>query len=181
MEYFLDKYNNIDILILKKKKLIKLFKNLTKLEYIEIFNIIQQNNGQYSENKNGIFVNLSNISEHILDKIFNFLNFIKHNKEDLNKNEEYVNNTQKKIIDINENIDNLENIENSGNLANSENISNNIHDIHDNNSKYLSFSSEEDEDVENKISLKKKKNKYSGTKAKMIKSIKDNDFNKNKK
>lgn len=177
MEYFLDKSNNIDKLILKKKKLIELCKNLTKLEYIEIFNIIQQNNGQYSENKNGIFVNLSNISEHILDKIFNFLNFIKHNKEDLNKYEEYVNTTQKKITDSNESIECLT----TDSVENTENISNNVYDTSDNNSKYLSFSSEEDEDVENKISLKKKKIKYSGTKAKMIKSIKDNDYNKNKK
>ena len=44
---------------------------------------------------------------------------------------------------------------------------------------YLIFSSDEDEDLENKISLKKKKTKYSGKKAKMIKSIRDSsDINK---
>ena len=50
-------------------------------------------------------------------------------------------------------------------------------------SNYLTFSSDEDENLENKITLKKKKNKYTGKKAKMIKSIKNkdnNDLNKNK-
>jgi spore coat protein CotH len=44
---------------------------------------------------------------------------------------------------------------------------------------YLDFSSDEDEDIDNKLSLKKKKIKYTGKKAKMMKSIKDgNDPNK---
>ena len=46
--------------------------------------------------------------------------------------------------------------------------------------KYLCFSSDEDNDLENKLSLKKKKNKYTGKNAKLMKSIKDNgDKNKN--
>ena len=39
---------------------------------------------------------------------------------------------------------------------------------------YLCFSSDEDDDLDNKLCLKKKKIKYSGKKAKLIKSIKDN-------
>ena len=54
-------------------------------------------------------------------------------------------------------------------------IEDNIEDVKSSN--YLIFSSDEDEDLENKLSLKKKKIKYTGKKAKMIKSIKDgNDF-----
>ena len=49
------------------------------------------------------------------------------------------------------------------------------------NNNYLVFSSDEDEDIENKISLKKKKIKYTGKKAKMIRSIKDGNENKNRK
>ena len=79
--------NNTDNLILKKKKLIEISKNLSKIEYFEIFNIIKQDNCQYSENKNGIFINLSNVSEITIDKIFNFINFIKNKKEYLIKHE----------------------------------------------------------------------------------------------
>lgn len=143
-------YNN------KKKKLIETCKTLDKLEYLEIFNIIRQNNCQYSENKNGIFINLSNIQEEILDKIFVMLSFIKLKKEDLNKYEEFINNTHKKIDENNE-IDEI-------------NEHDEIYEMDENN---LILSSDEDNDLENKISLKKKKNKYSGSNAKIIKSIKN--------
>jgi hypothetical protein len=165
-------YSVNDNLIFKKKKLIEICKNLSNLEYLEIFNIIQENNCQYSENKNGVFINLSNVSELIIDKIFNFLNFIKLKKEDLNKYEEFINDAKKNIIETNKDNENIvinkikeEYIE-YGDYFNED-----TEDVINTNE--LVFSSDEDEDLENKISLKKKKNKYSGKKAKMIKSIKD--------
>ena len=176
--------SNNDNLILKKKKLIEISKNLTKIEYFEIFNIITDDQCQYSENKNGIFINLSNVSEKTIDRIFEFINFVKHKKEDLIKHEEYLTYFKK---NISENI-----VEKTNNSMNNENNENTIKytDISDNeyyeeddkkNSDYLVFSSDEENDLENKISLKKKKVKYSGKKAKMIKSIKDNnDYNKQK-
>jgi hypothetical protein len=169
-----------DNLSSKKKRLIEISKNLSQLEYLEIFNIIEEDNCQYSENKNGIFINLNNVNESTIDKIFNFINFIKHKKEDLVKHEEVVNNAKKNITDINKNnekninnnlIDNKETYDEYDILEEIENIPNS--------SNYLVFSSDEDDDIENKISLKKKKTKYSGKKAKMIKSIKDgSDINK---
>lgn len=172
---------NNDNLILKKKKLIEISKNLTNLEYLEIFNIIQEDNCTYSQNKNGVFINLSNISENTIDKIFNFINFIKHKKEDLIKYEEYVNIAKKNIdtninkvltennIEVEPRDKYYENYENEEEEEEEKKVTNN----------YLLFSSDEDEDLENKISLKKKKTKYSGKKAKIIKSIKDNnDINK---
>ena len=100
---------NSDKIIIKKKKLIEITKNLTKVEYLEIFNIIKNDNCQYSENKNGVFINLSNVSEKTIDKIFDFINFFKHKNEDLVKHEEIVNNTKKNIIEINKNNDNVSN------------------------------------------------------------------------
>jgi hypothetical protein len=188
MEYCEDKVltklnietNNIDLkiystdnFIIKKKKLIDICKNLTKLEYVEIFTIIKEDNCQYSENKNGIFINLSNINEYTVDKIFSFLNFIKHKKEDLIKHEEIINNVKKNIDETNKNNDITVNNE----IEKNEYIYYNEIETETN---YLVFSSDEDEDIENKISLKKKKTKYSGKKAKMIKSIKDNNDNKYK-
>jgi hypothetical protein len=175
--------NNSDKVILKKKKLIEITKNLTKVEYLEIFNIIKSDNCQYSENKNGVFINLSNVSERTIDKIFDFINFFKQKNEDLVKHEEIVNNTKKNIIEINKNNDNVSN-ECIPQIINKTIEYNEYEDNEDksiSSNNYLIFSSDEDEDVENKISLKKKKTKYSGKKAKMIKSIRDsNDINKNK-
>lgn len=172
---------NNDNLILKKKKLIEISKNLTNLEYLEIFNIIQEDNCTYSQNKNGVFINLSNISENTIDKIFNFINFIKHKKEDLIKYEEYIN-IAKKNIDTNINkVLNENNIETEPRDKYYENYENEEEEEEEKKitNNYLLFSSDEDEDLENKISLKKKKTKYSGKKAKIIKSIKDNnDINK---
>jgi len=188
MEYCEDKLltnlnteiNNIDLkiystdnFIIKKKKLIDICKNLTKLEYVEIFTIIKEDNCQYSENKNGIFINLSNINEYTIDKIFSFLSFIKHKKEDLIKHEEIINNVKKNIDETNKNND----IGINNEIEKNEYIYYNEVETETN---YLVFSSDEDEDIENKISLKKKKTKYSGKKAKMIKSIKDNNDNKYK-
>jgi hypothetical protein len=177
--------NNFEILNiseninLKKKKLIEISKNLTKLEYFEILNIIEEDKGQYSENKNGIFINLNNINENTIDKIFNFIDFIKHKKEDLLKHEEIINNAKKNISDIDKNIIYNDIYQKPEIVDKYNEYSDNESECSKNENKYLVFSSDEDEDIENKISLKKKKIKYSGKKAKMIKSIKDtNDNNK---
>jgi len=168
-----------DNLILKKKKLIDISKNLSKLEYLEIFNIIQNDKCIYSENKNGIFINLSNVSEHTIDKIFNFVDFIKHKKEDLLKYEEYVNIAKNNISDIQKSVvNNVISNEKEYNDNNNYDISDSDSDDEGKADEYLIFSSDEDDDLENKLSLKKKKVKYSGKKAKMIKSIKDTGTNK---
>jgi hypothetical protein len=168
---------NNDILIKKKKLLIEISKNLTKIEYLEIFNIIQNNSCHYTRNSNGVFINLHNVSEEIIDKIFNFLNFIKHKKEDLQKQEEYLVNYKKNImepvIDKNQETKFNDNNNNTYELSDSED--------ENNNSNYLLFSSDDEDNLENKISLKKKRVKYTGKKLKIIKSIKDNnENNKNK-
>ena len=175
--------NIADNLICKKKKLIEISKDLSKIEYLEIFTIIQNDNCAYSENKNGIFINLSSISESTIDKIFDFINFIKHKKADLVKYEEYVNIAKKNIVENKNNIEIVKNIK----VSDNNDLKDNYNEYYDedyeepipNSSNYLLFSSDEDEYLENKISLKKKKIKYSGKKAKMIKSIRDsNDTNK---
>jgi hypothetical protein len=172
--------NNIDNFILKKKKLIEISKNLSKIEYFEIFNIIKKDNCQYSENKNGVFINLSNVSEKTIDKIFKFIDFIKHKKEDLDKHEEIISYTKKNIIDTNKSVEIIINKNNDSSEKNLEISDSEPEDIIKS-SNYLIFSSDEEEDIENKLSLKKKKIKYTGKKAKMIKSIRDsNDINKNK-
>lgn len=147
--------NNQEQLILKKKKIIDIVKNLSKLEYFEIFEILKKDNCSYSENKNGIFINLNNVNEDTIDKIFNFINFIKHKKEELIKHEEVINNAKK---NINSNTKTIEiKIENLKEEEIEENIfEDNNYQNENNNSNYLFFSSDEDEDIENKITLKKK-------------------------
>lgn len=165
-----------DNLYLKKKKLIEICKNLSKLEYLEIFNIIKEDKCQYSENKNGYFINLLNVTENTIDKISNFINYIKNKKEELILYDEIITETKK---NINENNDVILNEFNKTVVIDNIYKDEYEEEVVDNYDNYLDFSSDEDNDLENKINLKKKKVKYSGKKAKMIKSIRDsNDINK---
>lgn len=166
--------------IQKKKKLLELVKNLSNIEYNEIFNILQENNCQYSGNNNGIFINLQNVNDEIIDKIFNFLEFIKKKKEELNDKDSVLENMKK-----NNQLNEIEQIDNKMNNSFKNNNILSDDDNDDDNEKmnfdkYLCFSSDEDNDLDNKLSLKKKKNKYTGKNAKLIKSMKDTgDKNKN--
>jgi hypothetical protein len=170
---------NANASIKKKKKLLESVKNLSNIEYNEIFNIIQENNCQYSGNNNGIFINLQNVNDEIIDKIFNFLEFIKKKKEELNEKDVVLENI-KKDIQVNE-IEHFDNNKINNTQKNETILSDDdCDDDKINYDKYLCFSSDEDNDLENKLSLKKKKNKYTGKNAKLMKSIKDNgDKNKN--
>jgi hypothetical protein len=176
--HFNDIHKNVnDDLLQKKKKLIDISKNLSNLEYFEILNIIKEDKCSFTENANGIFINLINVNENTINKIFYFLDFIKHKKEDLIKHEEILDNAKKNIGTINKEQEN-EIKNNRCTLEYNEYDSLSESDTEkEKNNKYLSFSSDEDDDLENKLSLKKKKTKYSGKKAKIIKSIKDSNDN----
>jgi len=94
------------------------------------------------------------------------------------KHEEIINNAKKNIVHINKNIE--KNLDKTIDFSEKKSeISESDNEDNIKSSNYLIFSSDEDEDLENKLSLKKKKIKYTGKKAKMIKSIKDGgDINK---
>ena len=167
-------------LIMKKKKLIEISSNLTKIEYLEIFNIFVEDKCQYSENINGVFINLNNISETTIDKIFSFINFIKDKKEDLLIHEEKINNAKDIIKENNEkNIEFLNN-EKNNNFNNYDDDNLSSEEEEDKKINYLNLSSDEDDNIENKITLKKKRIKHTGKKAKIINSYKDNKDNSSK-
>jgi len=59
-----------------KKAIMTRIQNLkNKKHYIQIYRIIKDNNVQYSQNINGVFINLNNIDDTILDKIVQYLNY----------------------------------------------------------------------------------------------------------
>lgn len=134
---------NISDLIIKKKKLIDMATNLTKIEYIEILNIIQEDNCSYSNNSNGVFINLTNVEHSTIDKIFNFLKFTKQKKEELKVKEEYLESFKKDIKndDIKTNTD-LENELNNDDRS-VDSLSDNSTNMNYND--YLCFSSDEED------------------------------------
>lgn len=69
--------NNLDTL--KLKNLRDRICELGLVENIEIFKILQKNNVKYTENNNGIFVNMTKLSQKTIEDIESFLTFIKNN------------------------------------------------------------------------------------------------------
>ena len=69
--------NNLDIVNLKILR--DRICELGLVENIEIFKILQKNNVKYTENNNGIFVNMAKLSQKTIDDIESFLTFIKNN------------------------------------------------------------------------------------------------------
>jgi hypothetical protein len=149
--------NDEDIVdvILKKKKLIEMAVNLTVFEYNEILSIIQDDNCNYSSNTNGVFINLSNIEDKTIDRIYNFLKYTKHKKEELKQKESYLEDFKKTIQKDDES--NLFNNNNNDFVRNDdksvESLSDNDENLNYND--YLCFSSDDDE--EKKVLKNKKK------------------------
>ena len=115
----------------EKKELVNKINNLLPIQQNEIFNIFQKYKNNYSKNNNGIFINITNINEQLLNEINNYINFIKHNQERLktiendceniyNKSNNDVNNIYK-IINFEEftNLKNLSKLEKIKNDMNS--------------------------------------------------------------
>ena len=66
----------------KKKKLVEKVKKLKTTEHKEIFFILSKKNIVYSKNNNGIFINLKDVNDDVLDEIINFVDFsFRNNKE----------------------------------------------------------------------------------------------------
>ena len=100
------------IIVNTKKNIIKEVANLNKLECIEIFKILKNNNINYSENVNGIFINMSSVKVAILNQIIDFINYVKKKNIELLERETNMENTKKKVFGIESKISMLkENLE----------------------------------------------------------------------
>ena len=82
--------NKYDIDNLKelKNKIMKLQEN----EYYEILKIIIKNNFNYSENKNGVFINMTKLSPQIIEELEKMVVFCEKNKIRLNNDSKVRNN-----------------------------------------------------------------------------------------
>ncbi len=100
----------------KKKRLIKNVENLTEIELEEIFLLLKNKNIEYTSNKNGIFINLKNFNETLINELEDYIIFSKNNNKFLeNKikiNNEFIKNYNKSNIDL------IHNFEEYGNLKN---------------------------------------------------------------
>lgn len=87
--------------MLNKKILVEKINKLLPIEQEEIFKIIKRFNIKYTENNNGIFINLSNnVDNQYLKEIENYINYLEINKTNIKDIEQICTNiTNKQKID----------------------------------------------------------------------------------
>jgi len=100
--------NDLNNLLLLKNQI----ENMDKIHHIKILNILKNNNIKYSENRNGIFVNMTSFDSQTIDSIEKLLSYIKTQekrltdietiKEELSKDYFVNDNKDKKNNNINE-------------------------------------------------------------------------------
>ncbi len=169
-ELMLKKQRNKE-LYLNKKKLIESVKKLSKDEIIEIFKIFLDNNIPYSENNNGIFINLNNVREKTLNEINKYIDYIEIKKNDLINSEIKVN-EQKDLLGTSNKIV-FDNFEVNKKIYKEYDFQENHEEILNNKINECLKNISSSEVDQSKISLKRKKNKYHGNMAKLINSFKE--------
>jgi hypothetical protein len=67
----------------RRKTFLDNLKGLTKAEYIEIVRLLQKHEVTYSENHNGIFLNLTALAQEVFNDLEQFLCFTQRNRQNL--------------------------------------------------------------------------------------------------
>ena len=81
---------------------------LDKIHHIKILNILKNNSIKYSENRNGIFVNMNSFDNNTIEKINKILLYIKNQEKSLIDIENIKNELSKDYF-VNDNKDNINN------------------------------------------------------------------------
>lgn len=82
--------------------------NLDKIHHIKILNILKNNSIKYSENRNGIFVNMNSFDNNTIEEINKILLYIKNQEKNLIDIENIKNELSKDYF-VNDNKDNINN------------------------------------------------------------------------
>ena len=147
------------------KKIVNDISDLSNNEKKEIFKILDKNDIKYTENSNGIYIIISQIPSSILDQILEFLDFCQKNRESLSKVESLQTNEKQNIYGSNEDMEEEE-IYHQSNMQMDNKYTAKL--THQNELDKYGLNLEDEEDVD--INITKNKPKYSGIKAKIIKS-----------
>ena len=93
-----------------KKNLVSQIEQLSSLEQIEIFKLIKDETKYYTENLNGIFINVNILSDNLLEKIENFVEYCNKQRIELDKKEHFINQQKIEIYGNNNNNEKINNI-----------------------------------------------------------------------
>lgn len=100
----------------QKKALFEKINSLSSTEHEEIHRVISAHNVNTSKNKNGVFFNLSSVSDEVIEQIDKFVNYCISNKDKLDEydkrlNECKINNNFAPIVNMNINLENMVQVE----------------------------------------------------------------------
>jgi predicted RNA-binding protein len=155
----------------KKKRLIDMVKGLSKEEHIEVFKVFRDHHENYSENNNGIFINLNTIRESVIDEILKYIEYMNVKKSDLIQEEMKKDTTKQLLGDCSKVVVNNFDLQKPI-YQEYEFQADHASITNEKITEFLKFLDPRDLDP-NKITLKRKKNKYQGSMAKMINSFKE--------
>ena len=67
----------------RRKEFCKDIELLSRSELEELYRILRREGGEYSENSNGIFFDVSNLPANVFEALWKFINFCKSNAKEL--------------------------------------------------------------------------------------------------
>jgi hypothetical protein len=67
----------------RRKELSKDIAALSRPELEELYRILRREGGEFSENSNGIFFDVTNLPVHVFEALWKFINFCKSNAKSL--------------------------------------------------------------------------------------------------
>lgn len=108
---------------MKKKFIIDKIKFFNKLEEIEVLKILKKEKIKYSENNNGIFINLNILEATIIDIIYQFVKYCIVKKKKLQKDSKQ-RDTFKNLL--NNNNSKIDNLKKNKQIVNNNNSTNNF-------------------------------------------------------
>jgi len=152
-----EKYENFQL-----KKIINDISNLSDDEKKEVFKILDNHNIKYTENSNGIYVLFSQVPDQIIDEIEKFLNFCAKNKVALSQVEDKQNTEKQNFLGESDEDEEIIDYQTPTDNKYTAKIT------HQNELDKYGLNLDKEEDVN--VNLTKNKPKYSGIKAKIIKS-----------
>lgn len=79
------------------EQLSKQISKLTKEEHIEIFRLLYENDLKYTENNNGIFIQMEHLDKSQIEKIEKYLKYIEKKQFDIEHREKQMNNFKKDL------------------------------------------------------------------------------------
>ena len=183
----MDTVNTKNLHKLDVKKMHFIRESIGKLdtnEHLEIFKIIKNYTDKYSENNNGIFINMSYLEDEALWKIHNFIEFCLENKIQLNDDQEERKNYKEimsshiKKIDSKKEMEDFSNTSNNSDNVSSYEFENNVYSFIKENEKNNIILNDKEGEIamsESKfnLSINRIRPKYTGVQHRILKKCRD--------